>query len=68
MRIQEGVELTADVIASVKTAGMIGDKYIKLTPGGSEEILKPGDMIEETESAVDLEEMISKYVFGDTDA
>ena len=65
MQIQKGVELTEDVIASVKTAGMIGDKYIKLTPGGSEDILKPGDMIEETESAVDLEELISKYVFGD---
>jgi len=65
MRIKKGVELTEDVIASVKTSGMIGDKYIKLSPGGSDEILKPGDMIGETESAVDLEELISKYVFGD---
>ena len=65
MRIQKGVELTEDVIASVKTAGMIGDKFIKLAPGGSEETLKPGDTITETESAVDLEDLISKYVFGD---
>lgn len=65
MRIQNGVELTDDTIASVKTAGMIGDKYIKLTPGGSETLLKPGEMIVETESAVDLEDLISKYVFGD---
>ena len=65
MRIQNGVELTEDVMASVKTAGMIGDKYIKLTPGGSDEILKPGDMIVDTESVVDIEELISKYVFGD---
>jgi len=65
IRIQKGVELTDDVIASVKTAGMIGDKYIKLSPGGSDVILKPGDMITETESALDLEELISKYVFGD---
>lgn len=64
MRINKDVELTEDVIASVKTAGMIGDKYIKLTPGGSDKILKPGDMIMETESTVDLEELISKYVFG----
>jgi len=65
MMIQNGVELSEDVIASVKTAGMIGDKYIKLSPGGSEEILKAGDTITETESAVDLEDLISKYVFGD---
>lgn len=66
MRIQKDVELNQDVIASVKTSGMIGDKYIKVTPGGSDEILKPGDMIEDTESVVDVEELISKYVFGDT--
>jgi phospholipid/cholesterol/gamma-HCH transport system substrate-binding protein len=63
-RIEKEVELTDDVIASVKTAGLIGDKYIKLSPGGSDEILKPGDYITETESAIDLEELISKYVFG----
>jgi phospholipid/cholesterol/gamma-HCH transport system substrate-binding protein len=52
------------VIASVKTAGLIGDKYIKLTPGGSDEILEPEDTITETESALDIEELISKYAFG----
>ncbi|HJO61291.1 MAG TPA: outer membrane lipid asymmetry maintenance protein MlaD [Desulfobacterales bacterium] len=64
MKIQNEVVLTDDVIASVKTAGLIGDKYIKLSSGGSDEILKPGDLITETESALDLEEMVSKYVFG----
>jgi phospholipid/cholesterol/gamma-HCH transport system substrate-binding protein len=64
MRIQKRIELSEDVIASIKTAGIIGDKYIKLTPGGSDELLGPGDMIEETQSAVDIEELISKYVFG----
>jgi phospholipid/cholesterol/gamma-HCH transport system substrate-binding protein len=64
MKIKKGVVLTDDVIASVKTAGLIGDKYVKISPGGSEEALKPGDTIIETESAVDLEELISKYVFG----
>jgi phospholipid/cholesterol/gamma-HCH transport system substrate-binding protein len=43
---------------------MIGDKYIKLSPGGSDLVLKAGDTIIETESALDLEELISKYVFG----
>lgn len=64
MRIKKGLVLTDDVIASIKTAGLIGDKYIKLTPGGSDDVLKPGDMVTETESALDLEELISKYVFG----
>lgn len=64
MKIENGVVLTDDVIASVKTAGLIGDKYIKLSPGGSDIILKPEDMITDTESVVDLEELLSKYVFG----
>ena len=64
LKIQGHVELTDDVIASVKTAGLIGDKYIKLLPGGSDVPLQNGDIITETESALDLEELISKYVFG----
>ncbi|MCP4106384.1 MAG: outer membrane lipid asymmetry maintenance protein MlaD [Desulfobacteraceae bacterium] len=64
MKIQKDLELTDDAIASIKTSGIIGDKYIKISPGGSDEILKPGDYITETESAIDLEELISKYVFG----
>ena len=65
MKIRQEVVLTDDVIASIKTAGLIGDKYIKLSPGGSDVILKPGDTIIETESALDVEEIISKYAFGD---
>ena len=67
MKIKKEVTLSDDVIASVATSGLIGDKYIKLSPGGSERILKPGDMIVETESAVNLEELIGKYVFGGVD-
>jgi len=65
MKIEKGIVLTDDAIASIKTAGIIGDKYIKISPGGSEEVLKSGDSITETESAIDLEDLISKYVFGD---
>jgi len=64
LKIKKGIVLTDDVIASVKTAGLIGDKYITIMPGGSDKILKPGDLIIDTQSAVDLEELISKYVFG----
>ena len=65
MKIKNDIELTDDVIASLKIAGLIGDKFIKLTPGGSDILLKDGGIITETESGVDLEELISKYVFGD---
>ena len=67
LKIKKGVMLTDDVIASVKTSGLIGDKFIKLTPGGSDKILKSGDMIIDTESAMDIEELVSKYVFGDAE-
>ena len=52
-----------DSIASIRTAGVIGDKFVSIAPGGSEDYLKPGDSIRETESAVSLEELISKYIF-----
>ncbi len=64
LNIQKNIVLTDDVIASVKTSGLIGDRYIKLTPGGSDVVLKPGDQITDTESAIDFEDLISKYVFG----
>ncbi len=64
MKIKEEIRLAEDVIASVKTSGLIGDKYISLAPGGSEETIQPGGTIIETESAVDIESLVSKYVFG----
>ncbi|MGV1099269.1 outer membrane lipid asymmetry maintenance protein MlaD [Thiovibrio sp. JS02] len=63
--INDGVKITDDAVASIKTQGIIGDKYVKITQGGSEDILQDGGMITETESAVDLEELVSKYIFGD---
>lgn len=65
MKIMREVQLTDDVIASVKTSGLIGDKYIRMSPGGSDEIIPPGGMIIETESPIDIEDLIGKYVFGD---
>ena len=64
LQLGDNVHLTHVVIASVKTSGLIGDKYISLEPGGSGEPLKNGDEITDTESAVDIESLISKYVFG----
>ena len=64
LRIDKATEITDDSIASIRTQGIIGDKYIKILQGGSDTYLKDGDTIFDTESAVDLEEMISKYIFG----
>ncbi len=58
------VKLQTDVIASIKTQGIIGDKFIKISPGGDDSYLGDGGLITETESAIDLEDLISKYVFG----
>lgn len=67
MNIQNDITLEEDVIASIKTAGLIGDKYIMISPGGSDIMLEPGESIIDTESAVDLEDLISKYLFGDAE-
>lgn len=64
MKIEGGVTLTDDTIASIKTQGLIGDKFVKLSPGGSSTDLKTGDTLVETESAIDLEELISRYIMG----
>jgi phospholipid/cholesterol/gamma-HCH transport system substrate-binding protein len=64
LSISTDVKLQEDSIATIKTRGLIGEKYLSLTPGGSEEIIKPGGKIRETLPPVDFEELVSKYVFG----
>ena len=67
LELDPGVKLQDDAIASIRTQGIIGDKFVKITPGGSELILEPGDVILETESSISLEELISKYIFESGD-
>ncbi len=64
MKLSKGVQLSDDVIASVRTRGIIGDKYIKLQAGGAEKYLADGGKIRSTESAIDFEELISQYIQG----
>ena len=64
LRINKGVTIYDDAIASVKTSGLIGDKYINISPGGGGEKLDNGGTISDTEPDVDLINLISKYVFG----
>ncbi len=65
MKIKKGVKVYADAIASIKTSGLIGDKYVQIDPGGSEQLLKPGSSITDTTSPIDIETIVSKYAFGD---
>jgi phospholipid/cholesterol/gamma-HCH transport system substrate-binding protein len=64
LNFPNALKIQEDAIASVKTRGLIGEKYIEITPGGSEVIIKPGGRIRETQPAIDMEELISKFVFG----
>jgi phospholipid/cholesterol/gamma-HCH transport system substrate-binding protein len=65
LRIRKPIKVFDDAIASIKTAGLIGDKYVSIDPGGAGELLKPGGTITQTESPPDLGELIGKYAFGD---
>jgi len=62
--IQHGVDLQKDSIASIKTKGLIGEKYIEITPGAAEQNIPPGGRLLSTEPAMDIEGLISKYVQG----
>ena len=64
LRINDGVQITEDAFASVRTKGIIGDRYIRIAQGSEEEFLEPGDEVEETESAINIEDLISKYIFS----
>ena len=64
LKIKSGIKVSDDVIASVRTSGIIGDKFIMLKPGGSDHYLKNNDTIHETESAIDIEDLISKFIHG----
>jgi phospholipid/cholesterol/gamma-HCH transport system substrate-binding protein len=64
LNIDRGVAIQEDAIASIKTKGLIGEQYVQITPGGSEKNLPPGGTIRETEPALDIQGLISKYVFG----
>ena len=65
LKIRKGIKVYDDASASIKTSGLIGDKFLKVDPGGGGEVLKPGGRIIDTTSPVDIEDLIGKYVFGD---
>lgn len=64
LAVNNTVKLYTDTIASIKTRGIIGEKFLALSPGGGGDPLKPGETIRDTESGLDLEELVSQYVHG----
>jgi len=67
LRVLSGLRLPTDSMASIKTSGLIGDKYVALSPGADDTYMKSGARITMTESAVDLESLIGKMAFGAVD-
>jgi phospholipid/cholesterol/gamma-HCH transport system substrate-binding protein len=65
LRLNDGVRLQDDVIASVRARGLIGDKFVLISPGASDKIIAPGGKIRETESPPDIPDLIGKLVGGD---
>ncbi len=68
LELPKHIRLDEDTMASIKTAGLIGDRYILLSPGGSGIPLEPGDTLFDTESALDIESLISKFALGGIDS
>jgi len=64
MKVERTLKIPADSVASVKSQGIVGDKYIQITLGGDNQLLQEGGKLVETESAVDIESLISKFAFG----
>ncbi len=63
LSIDKNMQLSEDIIASVKTSGIIGQKYIDILPGGSDIMLESGEEIYNTESSLDIESIVRKFVF-----
>jgi phospholipid/cholesterol/gamma-HCH transport system substrate-binding protein len=66
-KVRKDVQLPVDTIASIKTTGLIGDKFLALSPGGETEYLAAGARITDTESTLDLESLISRFAFGNVE-
>ena len=68
LSIDQGVVLQKDAIASIRTNGLIGEKYIEITPGADDRLIQDGGVIRDTEPAMDVEGLISKFVQGNFNA
>lgn len=64
LRLTNEVTLQEDAIASIRTRGLIGDKYVRIAPGGSERLLKAGGRLREVEPPIDIETLIGHFIQG----
>ena len=64
MHIEQDIPIQTDAIVSIKTKGLIGEKFVQISPGGADKLVAPGGRLTEVEAPIDIEELISKYVFG----
>lgn len=64
LEIDKSLKVPIDSMASVKSQGIIGDKYIQLSIGGDMELFEPGGLLLDTESSLDIESLVSKFAFG----
>jgi phospholipid/cholesterol/gamma-HCH transport system substrate-binding protein len=64
LTLPQNVKIQEDAIASIKTKGLLGEKYVDISPGASEKLVEPGGRIRETLPAIDIEQLISSFVFG----
>lgn len=67
LELPNSLKVDQDTIASIKTSGLIGDRFIELSPGGSDFYLEDGDILYDTESALDIEDLISRFALGGID-
>lgn len=63
-QLQSGIELPQDSRAAIRTAGLIGERYVDLEPGTATQYIAPGGQIHETESPVDILDIIGQALFG----
>lgn len=64
LQVNPDLQISEDAIVSIKTSGLIGEKYVQISAGAAADVLKPGERIRQTEAVVDIEALISKYAFG----
>lgn len=64
LRLEANVKVQEDAIASIKTRGLIGEKYVRITPGGSDHVLTAGNRIRDVEAPIDFEDIIGQFIQG----
>jgi phospholipid/cholesterol/gamma-HCH transport system substrate-binding protein len=64
MRLDANIRLQDDAIASIRTRGLIGEKFIRITPGGSDHLIPPGGRLREVETPLDFEDLIGRFIQG----